>query len=174
MKWHPHSLPLYISLYYNYQYIFLFYFIYSLILSIRKFVLISGTQLKVSHSSFSFLFFKKKIGSPLPSKTLEACKNASAILLGAVGGPKWPLPNNPARPEQGLLSLRKELNLYANIRPCNFVSQGLIHHSPLKEEIVKGVEFTVVRELTGGVYFGERQEEKDGIGKSFLKSLLIL
>ncbi|KAI9099943.1 3-isopropylmalate dehydrogenase [Phlyctochytrium arcticum] len=101
--------------------------------------------------------------SPLPDKTLNACKAASAILLGAVGGPQWPRPAtaenpNPARPEAGLLKLRKELDLYANIRPCIFPGKTLLKHSPLKEEVVKGCSFTVVRELTGGIYFGRRQE----------------
>ncbi|KAI8895747.1 Isopropylmalate dehydrogenase-like domain-containing protein [Globomyces pollinis-pini] len=98
-------------------------------------------------------------GDPLPDKTLVACKNADAILLGAVGGPKW---TNP-RPEQGLLKIRKELNLYANIRPCFFPANSLLEHSPLKSDIVKGVKFTVVRELTGGIYFGDRTEETNGI-----------
>lgn len=108
-------------------------------------------------------------GSPLPDKTLNACKNAAAILLGAVGGPQWPRPAtpenpNPPRPEQGLLKLRKELDLFANIRPCIFPGKSLLKHSPLKEEVVSGCNFTVVRELTGGIYFGRRQEETDGVG----------
>ncbi|KAJ3299561.1 3-isopropylmalate dehydrogenase [Borealophlyctis nickersoniae] len=106
-------------------------------------------------------------GNPLPDKTLEACRNSSAVLLGAVGGPQWPRPAtaenpNPARAEQGLLKIRKELDLFANIRPCLFPGKTLLKMSPLKEEIVKGTEFIVVRELTGGIYFGKREEEKDG------------
>jgi isocitrate/isopropylmalate dehydrogenase len=105
----------------------------------------------------------------LPDKTLRACRSASAVLLGAVGGPQWPKPAtvdmpSPPRPEQGLLKLRKELNLYANIRPCYFPAESLMDKSPLKKEILKGTDFIVVRELTGGLYFGERQEEKDGQG----------
>ncbi|KAI8910238.1 putative 3-isopropylmalate dehydrogenase [Gorgonomyces haynaldii] len=107
-------------------------------------------------------------GDPLPKETLDACKQASAVLLGAVGGPQWPRPAtkeipNPMRPEQGLLALRKELDLFANIRPCLFPGKTLLQHSPLKPEIIDGVKFTVVRELTGGIYFGKRQETKDGI-----------
>ncbi|KAJ3349619.1 3-isopropylmalate dehydrogenase [Entophlyctis luteolus] len=103
-------------------------------------------------------------GVPLPAKTLESCRRASAILLGAVGGPQWPRKDPTSgslgpRPEQGLLEIRKELDLFANLRPCVFPSDSLLNYSPLKLETVKGAEFTVVRELTGGIYFGERQEE---------------
>lgn len=93
-------------------------------------------------------------GVPLPAETLAECKTADAILLGAVGGPKW---TNP-RPEQGLLEIRKGLGLYCNIRPCFFPGKSLVDYSPLKSEIVDGVSFTVVRELTGGIYFGDRKE----------------
>ncbi|CDK29050.1 unnamed protein product [Kuraishia capsulata CBS 1993] len=100
-------------------------------------------------------------GVPLPDEALAAAKTADAILLGAVGGPKWG--TGDVRPEQGLLKIRKELNLYANLRPCNFASDALLKLSPLKPEIVKGTDFTVVRELVGGIYFGERKED-DGSG----------
>lgn len=100
-------------------------------------------------------------GVPLPDEALEAAKNADAVLLGAVGGPKWG--TGSVRPEQGLLKIRKELNLYANLRPCNFVSDSLLDLSPMKPEIVKGTDFTVVRELVGGIYFGKRKED-DGSG----------
>ncbi|CAN6601548.1 3-isopropylmalate dehydrogenase [Trichomonascus vanleenenianus] len=100
-------------------------------------------------------------GSPLPDETLEAAKKADAVLLGAVGGPKWG--TGAVRPEQGLLKIRKELNLYANLRPCNFASESLLDLSPLKPEVVKGTDFIVVRELVGGIYFGERKED-DGSG----------
>jgi 3-isopropylmalate dehydrogenase len=100
-------------------------------------------------------------GDPLPQETIDECKSADAILMGSVGGPKWD--GSKVRPEQGLLRIRKELELYANIRPCFFPGDSLVEHSPLKQEIVDGVKFTVVRELTGGVYFGQRTEEKDGI-----------
>ncbi|KAG0015214.1 hypothetical protein BGZ80_009972 [Entomortierella chlamydospora] len=101
-------------------------------------------------------------GTALTDAALASCKAADAILLGAVGGPKWAT-GNP-RPEQGLLALRKSLDLYANLRPCTFASDSLIAHSPLKESIVKGVDFMMIRELVGGVYFGDRKEatEEDG------------
>ncbi|WP_436855761.1 3-isopropylmalate dehydrogenase [Staphylococcus caeli] len=91
-------------------------------------------------------------GTPLPNTTLNACKNADAILLGAVGGPKWTDSNN--RPEQGLLGIRKALGLFANIRPT-VVTNGTSHLSPIKESRVAGTDFIIVRELTGGIYFGE-------------------
>ncbi|KAF8507849.1 3-isopropylmalate dehydrogenase [Hysterangium stoloniferum] len=100
----------------------------------------------------------EKTGNPLPDETLKACKAADAILMGSVGGPKWGV-ELPVRPEQGLLRLRKELGLYANIRPANFASESLLANSPLKEEVAKGVNFIVIRELIGGIYFGERKEQ---------------
>lgn len=93
-------------------------------------------------------------GDPLPEATLKACEKADAILLGAIGGPKWD--DAPKRPEQGLLGLRKALGLFANIRPIS-VPDAVVHLSPLKEENVRGVNFVVVRELTGGIYFGEKK-----------------
>lgn len=93
-------------------------------------------------------------GNPLPAATLNACQQADAILLGAIGGPKWD--QAPQRPEQGLLSLRKALGLFANIRPIS-VPAAIAHLSPLKSENVQGVDFVVVRELTGGIYFGEKE-----------------
>lgn len=93
-----------------------------------------------------------KHGEPLPPETLEACQNSDAILLGAVGGPKWTNPKN--RPEHGLLGIRKSLKLYANIRPT-IVTEATAHLSPLKESLVKDTDFIIVRELTGGLYFGE-------------------
>ncbi|CCE62045.1 hypothetical protein TPHA_0B03730 [Tetrapisispora phaffii CBS 4417] len=100
-------------------------------------------------------------GNPLPDESLEASKRADAVLLGAVGGPKWG--TGSVRPEQGLLKIRKELQLYANLRPCNFASDSLLDLSPLKEKYAKGTDFTVVRELVGGIYFGKRKED-DGDG----------
>ncbi|KAH3900489.1 probable 3-isopropylmalate dehydrogenase [Saccharomycodes ludwigii] len=101
-------------------------------------------------------------GVALPDEALEASKAADAVLLGAVGGPKWG--TGKVRPEQGLLKIRKELGLYANLRPCNFASDSLLNLSPLKPEIVKGTNFIVVRELVGGIYFGERKEETETDG----------
>lgn len=97
-------------------------------------------------------------GEPLPAETLEACKRADAIFLGAVGGPKWD--NAPKRPEQGLLGLRKALGLFANIRPT-FIYDALVERSPLRAEIVEGTDFVMFRELTGGSYFGEKKRTAD-------------
>ncbi|GAA6020263.1 hypothetical protein JCM8202_002597 [Rhodotorula sphaerocarpa] len=99
--------------------------------------------------------------NPLPDSTLAACKDADAILLGAVGGPKWGT-HPTLRPEIGLLALRKALGLYANIRPAVFPAPSLVAHSPLKEHIAQGTEIVVVRELIGGIYFGDRREAVAG------------
>jgi 3-isopropylmalate dehydrogenase len=93
----------------------------------------------------------------LPEETIVACQQADAVLLGAVGGPKWDNPNAPDRPERGLLGLRKALNLFANLRPVTLHPQ-LISASTLKPEVLEGVDLLVIRELTGGLYFGPRQE----------------
>ena len=97
------------------------------------------------------------LGTSLPDATLAACKRADAVLLGAVGGPKWDNPNASDRPERGLLALRKGLNLFANLRPVKLFPE-LIGASALKEEVLVGVDLLVIRELTGGAYFGPRQE----------------
>jgi 3-isopropylmalate dehydrogenase len=93
-------------------------------------------------------------GDPLPKETLTACERADAVLLGAVGGPKWDDPRAPVRPEQGLLGLRRALGLYANLRPVR-VHPALAGASPLKEDRLAGVDLLFVRELTGGLYFGK-------------------
>ena len=94
-------------------------------------------------------------GDPLPPATIEECEAADAVLLGAVGGPKWSDPNAKIRPEQGLLKLRAVLGVYANLRPVKIYDE-LAGASPLKAEILEGVDLLVVRELTGGIYFGEK------------------
>ncbi|KAK0777298.1 3-isopropylmalate dehydrogenase [Friedmanniomyces endolithicus] len=100
-------------------------------------------------------------GSPLTDDALDAAKAADAVLLGAIGGPKWG--TGTVRPEQGLLRLRKEMGTFGNLRPCFFASETLVEQSPLKAEVCRGVNFNIVRELTGGIYFGERTED-DGSG----------
>lgn len=96
-------------------------------------------------------------GVPLPEATLEACRAADAVLLGAVGGPRWDNLPPEQRPEHGLLALRRGLETFANLRPVQ-VWPPLADRSPLKTARVQGVDFVVVRELTGGIYFGPRQE----------------
>jgi 3-isopropylmalate dehydrogenase len=104
-----------------------------------------------------------KYGSSLTDETLADCKSADAVLLGAVGGPKWDDPAAKDRPERGLLALRKGLGVFANLRPVK-VHPALIDSSPLKPEKLKGVDIMVVRELTGGLYFGwpKGRDIKDG------------
>ena len=99
-------------------------------------------------------------GSALPPETLEVARAADAVLLGAVGGPKWDDPRAKVRPEQGLLAIRKALGLYANLRPVA-VNPKLLHASPLRPELLAGVDMLVVRELTGGIYFGDKLRDGD-------------
>ncbi len=102
------------------------------------------------------------LGTPLPAETYASCEKTGAILLGAVGGPKWDHLKGADRPELGsLLPLRKNLNLYANIRPCA-PNPALIDHAPLKRERLEGVDFVVMRELTGGIYFGDKGRDAEG------------
>lgn len=101
-------------------------------------------------------------GDPLPQETLELCKNSDAILFGAIGDPKYEnSPDAKTRPEEGLLRLRKELGLYANIRPLK-VYQPLIHKSPIKEKVIKNTDFVIYRELHGGIYYGDKTESQQG------------
>ncbi|RPD91660.1 3-isopropylmalate dehydrogenase [Aureibaculum marinum] len=103
-----------------------------------------------------------KTGDPFPKETLDLCLNTDAVLFGAIGDPKYD--NNPSakvRPEQGLLKMRKDLGLFTNIRPVKAFEQ-LLDKSPLKENIIKGADLTIYRELTGGIYFGEKKISEDG------------
>jgi 3-isopropylmalate dehydrogenase len=99
-------------------------------------------------------------GNPLPPETLAACRQCDAILLGAVGGPKWSDPKAKVRPEQGLLKLRQELGLFANVRPVK-IYPALADASTLKREVVEKVDLVIIRELTGGLYFGQPQGRQD-------------
>jgi len=114
-------------------------------------------------------------GGPLSESTVEACRSADAVLLGAVGGPKWDeaVAQDPTapRPEQGLLGIRKELGLFANLRPVK-PSPALISSSPLKEERIAGTDLLVVRELTGGIYFGDSGRSGDSAHDTCTYSVL--
>ena len=103
-------------------------------------------------------------GAALPAATLQACRDADAVLLGAVGGPQWDDPGAPARPEDALLALRAELELFANLRPVQ-AHEALASASPLRPEVRAGADILILRELTGGLYFGRPQgrEEHDGV-----------
>ncbi|HHY53955.1 MAG TPA: 3-isopropylmalate dehydrogenase [Chloroflexi bacterium] len=98
-----------------------------------------------------------QLGTSLPDATVEAALKADAVLLGAVGGPQWDIPTATDRPERGLLGIRKALNLFANLRPVK-LHKELIHASTIKESVLAGTDMLVIRELTGGAYFGPRQE----------------
>jgi len=108
-------------------------------------------------------------GDPLPPDTLAKCREADAVVLGAVGGPQWDDPDAAKRPEQGLLDLRKELELFANLRPVR-LHPSLAHISPLKAEHIENVDLMVVRELTGGCYFGEKSVDGDTASDAYTYS----
>ncbi len=122
-----------------------------------------GYKFETEHGLFGGIAIDEK-GTPLPEETLQLCKSADAVLLGAVGGPKWD--NNPKelRPETGLLGIRKALGLFSNIRPAT-VFDCLKDASTLKPEVLEGTDLIVVRELTGGIYFGDkfRRDNADGV-----------
>ncbi|MFI8684311.1 3-isopropylmalate dehydrogenase [Rossellomorea sp. NPDC077527] len=106
-----------------------------------------------------------RFGTPLPPETIKLCKESDAVLLGAVGGPKWEHLPKEIRPEKGLLAIRKEFDLFANLRPVK-AFESLLGASPLKREIVEEVDLVIVRELTGGLYFGQpsgRQGKRDEV-----------
>ncbi|MGG4035242.1 3-isopropylmalate dehydrogenase [Paenibacillus cisolokensis] len=121
-----------------------------------------GYRFETEHGLFGGIAIDEK-GTPLPEETLDMCRRADAVLLGAVGGPKWD--NNPKelRPETGLLGIRKALGLFSNIRPA-VIFDCLKEASTLKPEVLEGTDLIVVRELTGGIYFGEkfRREGENG------------
>ncbi|WP_115460699.1 3-isopropylmalate dehydrogenase [Winogradskyella aurantiaca] len=123
-----------------------------------------------SEFDHSFKFTTADVGAiaidnyndPLPDETLELCKSSDAILFGAIGHPKYDNdPSAKVRPEQGLLELRKELGLFANIRPVK-AYETLLDKSPLKKHIIEGTDISIYRELTGGIYFGEKHLSEDG------------
>ena len=118
-----------------------------------------GHQFNFEQHDFGGAAYDKH-GLPLRDETIEACLKADAVLLGAIGGEKWDKVPTHLRPEQGLLKIRKALNLYANIRPIKGF-KPLLHASPLKESVVNGSDIYVVRELTGGLYFGKPSERRD-------------
>ncbi len=118
-----------------------------------------GHELQLTEAAFGGAAIDQ-YGDALPPSTLDACLRADAILLGAIGGPKWSAPDAPVRPEAGLLRLRKELGVYANLRPVA-VHPTLRGTSSLKPEVIDGVDLVFVRELTGGIYFGAKTRNAD-------------
>ncbi|MEW9699844.1 3-isopropylmalate dehydrogenase [Paenibacillus sp. SI8] len=121
-----------------------------------------GYQFETEHALFGGIAIDEK-GTPLPEETLKVCQSADAVLLGAVGGPKWDNNSKELRPETGLLGIRKALGLFSNIRPA-VIFDCLKEASTLKPEVLEGTDLIVVRELTGGIYFGEkfRRETANG------------
>jgi len=112
-----------------------------------------GLALELEHAEVGGAAFDQH-GSPLPDSTLDLARRADAVLLGAVGGPKWERVERELRPEKGLLRLRRELDLFANLRPA-VLFEALAHASTLRAELVSGMDIMIVRELTGGIYFGQ-------------------
>ena len=113
-----------------------------------------------------------EFGDPFPPESLELCRRSDAVLLGAVGGPKWDDPQAAVRPEDGLLALRKSLQLFANLRPVK-LHPALIDSSPIKPEVLEGVDLVVVRELTGGLYFAQPKKRwTDANGRAAVDTLI--
>lgn len=110
-------------------------------------------------------------GTALRDEDVDAAKASDAVLLGAVGGPKWDNPSATVRPEQGLLHIRKALGLFANLRPVT-ANEALLAASPIKEDRVRGTDLLVVRELTGGIYFGDRKQWTDDRGRVAMDTLV--
>ncbi|MBO9608900.1 MAG: 3-isopropylmalate dehydrogenase [Paenibacillaceae bacterium] len=121
---------------------------------LRKTEEVFGYKFETEHGLFGGIAIDQK-GTPLPQETLDICKQADAVLLGAVGGPKWDSNPKETRPETGLLGIRKALGLFSNIRPAS-IFDCLKDASTLKPEVLDGTDLIVVRELTGGIYFGEK------------------
>lgn len=110
-------------------------------------------------------------GTALREEDIAAARDSDAVLLGAVGGPKWDDPSAAVRPEQGLLGIRKALGLFANLRPVT-ANEALLEASPIKEDRIRGTDLLVVRELTGGIYFGERKRWTDQQGRVAMDTLV--
>ncbi len=132
-------------------------------------VTLAGRRLLESSASrhgHTFTFSEQRIGGaaidatgePLPASTISSCEESDAVLLGAVGGPRWSDPNAQVRPEQGLLQLRSVLGVFANLRPVKVIEE-LAQASPIRADILHGTDMIVVRELTGGIYFGEKTRD---------------
>ena len=121
---------------------------------LRKVEQLYGHRFEFEHGLFGGIAIDEK-GTPLPEETLAMCREADAVLLGAVGGPKWDYNPKETRPETGLLGIRKELGLFSNLRPA-IVFDCLKEASTLKPEVLEGTDLMVVRELTGGIYFGDK------------------
>ena len=111
-------------------------------------------------------------GTPLTDEVVSLCRDSRAVLLGAVGGPKWDAMPVDTRPEKGLLGIRKELGLFANLRPAN-VFPALVSASALRPEVVDGIDLLVVRELTGGLYFGEPRGRSIADGKRVARNCMV-
>lgn len=122
-----------------------------------------GYRFELEHGLFGGIAIDER-GTPLPDDTLKMCKEADAVLLGAVGGPKWDDNPKELRPETGLLGIRKELGLFSNIRPAK-VFDCLLDASTIKREVLEGTDLIVVRELTGGIYFGEKYRHQTEHGQ---------